>query len=178
MLVMFTHLQPNWRSVLSFSAYCLGSCMIALALTAYITQWQPDEIFAWLERVFSVGFILLFTLLLLAALYSAWLMPKAGRPDVWYEAAMQAAGGIATLALTFTLLGISLGIGALGEQDINPDSIQGIIQRLTRHFSTAFMTTVVGLPTAGLLRAVIAIRWVTHSKPENVGSSEDQTCAT
>lgn len=178
MSVGVTHRQPHWRSVLSFSVYCLGSCMIALALTAYATQWQPNEIFAWLEYVFSAGFILLFTPLLIAAVYSAWLMPKAERPEVWYETGMQAAGGIATLALTFTLLGISLGIGALGEQNINLDSIQAIIQRLTRHFSTAFMTTVVGLPTAGLLRAVIAIRWANHSKPKRDDCREVQTCAT
>ena len=31
--------------------------------------------------------------------------------DVWFEAGIQAANGVTTLALTFTLLGISLGIG-------------------------------------------------------------------
>ena len=65
--------------------------------------------------------------------------------------------GVATVALTFTLLGISLGIGGLSGTALTPDNVQGVIAELTGHFSVAFMTTVVGLPSAALLRAVVTL---------------------
>ncbi|PCJ38687.1 MAG: hypothetical protein COA99_11475, partial [Moraxellaceae bacterium] len=64
--------------------------------------------------------------------------------------------------------GISLGIGSLADKTIDPQSIQMIIQDLTKHFSTAFMTTVVGLPTANILRAAIALR---HVRLQSVNNS-------
>ena len=77
--------------------------------------------------------------------------------DVWLEAAVHLAGGVATVALTYTLLGISLGIGTLAGQPVNAETVQSIIGDLTSHFSLAFMTTVIGLPVSAALRAVIHI---------------------
>ena len=83
---------------------------------------------------------------------------KAGlNGDVWLEAAVHLAGGVATIALTYTLLGISLGIGTLAGQEVNAETVQSIIGALTSHFSLAFMTTVIGLPVSAALRAVIHI---------------------
>ncbi len=76
---------------------------------------------------------------------------------VYLEAGMQAANGISTLALTYTLFGISLGIGALAQESLSPDNINRVISILTSQFSIAFMTTVIGLPTAAIVRAWIAI---------------------
>ena len=76
---------------------------------------------------------------------------------VWVEIGLHAAGGIATLALTFTLLGISLGIGSLSDQTLSPETIQEVIKGLTEHFSMAFMSTVVGLPVSAALRAVLLV---------------------
>jgi hypothetical protein len=64
---------------------------------------------------------------------------------------------VSTVALTYTLLGISLGIGSLAGRPLDPTTIQPIITELTRYFSLAFMTTVVGLPTAAALRALVLI---------------------
>ena len=75
----------------------------------------------------------------------------------WNETGEHAANAVATLALTYTLLGISLGIGTLADQELTPQTIQPVIRGLTEHFSLAFMTTVVGLPTAAILRAIVAI---------------------
>ena len=75
----------------------------------------------------------------------------------WLVAGIQAANGVATLALTYTLLGISLGIGSLAGQELTPDTIQGVIKVLTENFSLAFMTTVVGLPTSALLRSLLLV---------------------
>ncbi|MFT5840733.1 MAG: hypothetical protein ACI9UT_003247 [Flavobacteriales bacterium] len=65
--------------------------------------------------------------------------------DFLYDVGMQAANGISILAMTFTLLGISLGIGCLSEQPVTPSSVKEIIGELTKQFSMVFMTTVVGL---------------------------------
>lgn len=138
-------------------AYALGGMVILLALVVYLTQWSAVEVFEWLESVFSVSFLLLFFLLVSLCLYAIYRLRNNLNPRFWLEAGLQASSGIATLALTFTLLGISLGIGALSEQTISPDTVQDIIKTLTRNFSTAFMTTVVGLPVANILRAAIVL---------------------
>ena len=70
---------------------------------------------------------------------------------------MQSANGVTTLALTYTLLGISLGIGSLAGQTLTPDTVQAVIRDLTANFSLAFMTTVVGLPASALLRAALTV---------------------
>jgi hypothetical protein len=84
--------------------------------------------------------------------------------DFLYDAGMQAANGISTLALTFTLLGISLGIGTLSEQPLTPSSVNEIIGELTKQFSMAFMTTVVGLPSSAILRAWVSLRYTKIEK--------------
>lgn len=85
----------------------------------------------------------------------------------WLEVGVQAANGVTTLALTFTLLGISLGIGGLAGQPLTPETVQPIIRQLTADFSLAFMTTVVGLPVSAGLRAALLI---THEKRIRDGS--------
>jgi len=76
---------------------------------------------------------------------------------IWTEGGLHAANSAATLALTYTLLGISLGVRTLADQELNTDTVQKVIGGLTEHFSVAFMTTVLGLPTAAGLRALISI---------------------
>ena len=76
---------------------------------------------------------------------------------IWTEGGLHAANGAATLALTYTLLGISLGVRTLADQELNTDTVQKVIGGLTEHFSVAFMTTVLGLPAAAGLRALISI---------------------
>ncbi len=105
-------------------------------------------------------------MLILATLY-CWqrLLARDLTPQqrlAWHEAGLHAANGIATLALTYTLFGISLGIGELAGQSLTPDTVQDIIRGLTERFSLAFMTTVIGLPISALLRALLSISaaWV------------------
>ena len=83
---------------------------------------------------------------------------------MWLEAGLQAANGITTLALTYTLLGISLGIGMLAERSLSPETVQGIVQDLTAQFSMAFLTTVIGLPLSAVLRTLLL---VSHARQSN-----------
>ena len=140
--------------------------ILLLAAAVYVTHLDIDSLFQWLKDVFGVGFTLIYVSLVGLSIYSGLALLRTSNPQFWYEAGMQSASAVATLALTFTLLGISLGIGTLAGQELSPDSVQPVIRELTRQFSTAFMTTVVGLPTSGLLRAFIALRAATLESQE------------
>ncbi|MBF0246733.1 MAG: hypothetical protein HQL36_01465 [Alphaproteobacteria bacterium] len=111
--------------------------------------------------MFGITFLIVFSVLVVTVLL-CWsrqtaLLDSSRIRLVWFEGGMQAAGGIATLALTFTLFGISLGIGTLADQSLSPETVPTIISELTRHFSMAFMTTVVGLPVSAALRALLIV---------------------
>lgn len=147
-------------------SYFLGAAVLALALALAMGAPEPGKILTWAGRVLGGVFISCLALLVLATLY-CWqrLLDQDLRPlqrRAWHEAGLHAANGIATLALTYTLFGISLGIGELAGQNLTPDTVQDVIRGLTERFSLAFMTTVIGLPASALLRALLSISaaWV------------------
>ncbi len=142
-------------------SYLLGGLTLVLAAVTYATAEPAASIVDWALGVFGTTFSALFITLSFAALLAWTRLVGDGLDDGafawWHTLGTHAANGVATLALTYTLLGISLGIGALAEQELSPSTIQAVIGSLTEHFSMAFMTTVVGLPTAAMLRALIAL---------------------
>lgn len=138
----------------------IGAIAIVFAMLSYLTNMQLADIFTWISAHFGITFCVLFIALILVSLHAIVRFSNTSKQAVfeyWQEVAQQCANGISTLALTFTLLGISLGIGALSEQSLSPDNVNNVISILTTQFSMAFMTTVVGLPTATALRAWISI---------------------
>ncbi len=142
-------------------SYLLGTLAVGLALAVAVTARDVPGIADWALRIFGPVFLLLFLGLVFTALIGLVRMTQgeaAGRRS-WFETGMQAASGVATLALTYTLLGISLGIGSLAGQELTPDTVQAVIRDLTANFSTAFMTTVIGLPTSAVLRALLMVAY-------------------
>jgi len=137
----------------------MGIIIISLALVSYATELPLSELFFWIERFFSSVFIAIYTFLVAIGIYAIVQLKQPELANYWQEVGLQAGNAIATLALTFTLLGISLGIGTLSEQPLSPENIQLIISGLTKQFSMAFMTTVIGLPTATVIRALISIKY-------------------
>ena len=139
----------------------LGTAVLGAAVASSVMGLGLREIADWAREVFSVTFMVLLAAMLAGFAYCLVRLVerrKAGlNGDVWLEAAVHLAGGVATIALTYTLLGISLGIGTLAGQEVNAETVQSIIGALTSHFSLAFMTTVIGLPVSAALRAVIHI---------------------
>ena len=139
----------------------LGAIVLGLAAAAMTTSAGIGEIVDWVHRSFGMSFLILFSSLVLFALYCWLRLQREGDGDsrrkVWLEAGMHAANGVATLGLTYTLLGISLGIAALSQHQLTPDNVQQVIGQLTRHFSMAFLTSVVGVPAAAGLRALILV---------------------
>lgn len=144
-----------------------GVGIILLALVSFVMQMNLADLFVWLEKVFSWSFIFCYSVLLVIGIYSGAKVKTANNTEYWYEVGSQVSNGIATLALTFTLLGISLGIGSLGQQSLTPESVHLVIGELTTHFSTAFMTTVIGLPTANLIRAWVSLRAIADTPDQN-----------
>jgi len=144
-------------------SYLLGFSVIGLASAVMITETQVGDIVAWSEKIFGTLFLTMFCGLVYVSALA--LVKVSGRPlgepgvRTWFEAGVQAANAIATLALTYTLLGISLGIGSLANHDLNPQTIQDVIKGLTDNFSMAFMTTVVGLPMSAGLRAALLVAY-------------------
>jgi hypothetical protein len=149
----------NWARPVALIS---GGGIITLALVTYIWNLDLGNVFNWFEQAFGPVFIVLYLGLVGLGLTAFFQISKDKDNEVWFEVGEQASSGISTLALTFTLLGISLGIESLSSQSLTPETIGSVIQELTRHFSTAFMTTVVGLPTAHCLRSALSIRWVSN----------------
>jgi hypothetical protein len=134
-----------------------GAVIILFAIVSLVTNMQVGDIVAWMAKYFGITFSVLFASLLLVSVYAIIKVSQRQSATFWAQVAAQAANGISTLALTFTLLGISLGIGALADQSLTPENVDTIISVLTAQFSMAFMTTVVGLPASTAVRAWLAI---------------------
>jgi len=143
------------------ASYLLGGLVLATAIAVTLLSQDVSSITGWALDVLGAGFLVLLTGLIFVTLFSLVRMNAAGTAhdsrEYWLVVGMQAANGVTTLALTFTLLGISLGIGSLAGQDLTPETVQGVIRDLTANFSLAFMTTVVGLPVSACLRALLVI---------------------
>jgi hypothetical protein len=145
------------------TAVLLGGVAVALALAVAATSMTPGAVMSWVQDVFGVTFIALFVGLILASLVCwAKLVQRPG-DRVWLQSGLQAANALTTLALTFTLFGISLGIGSLAEQNLTPETVQQVVRSLTERFSLAFMTTVAGLPASAALRTLLLI---THARQQ------------
>ena len=144
-------------------SYVLGTTAIGLAAVVLGSSMDVAGVIDWTTRIFGGLFLIMLVGLIYVAAVS-WVKisgSRASNPGVrtWFEAGIQASNGVSTLALTYTLLGISLGIGGLADQTLSPETIQDVIRGLTKHFSMAFMTTVVGLPISALLRAGLLVSY-------------------
>lgn len=138
----------------------LFATALGALLLIVLADIPPGQALAWALGALGPGYLALLLALVLIALMALIRVHDAPSVEdllLWRDAGLHAAGAIATMALTWTLLGISLGIGTLAETDLSPDTVQAVIAELTQHFSMAFLTTVIGLPVATLLRALIGI---------------------
>ena len=147
----------------SWLGYTLGSAVVLLAIASALSDHNSRTLVAvslsWAVEVLGVMFLAGLATLSATALY-CWrrlLSATAAKRMAWYVGGIEAAGGVATLALTYTLLGISLGIASLADQVLTPETVQAVIRNLTKEFSLAFMSTVIGLPLSAMLRALLSV---------------------
>ena len=154
-----------WRADLRFGVRALavlsGLVVIGLALIQLLFGVAPKDLFAAVKDMLGVLFIALAVGLVLTVMMAVArvcdVKLDGQSKSVWLHIGLHAANGIATVALTFTLFGISAGIGELAAGDLNIDTINTVIASLTDQFSMAFMTSVVGLPLAALMRVVVGV---------------------
>ncbi len=139
----------------------LGALAVAAAALALFGAVDLPQAASWTFDVLGAGFVVLLALLVFATAFCAVRVHDCEDDrdvcDHWFAAGTQSANGVATLALTYTLFGISLGIGSLAGQGLTPETVESVIRNLTASFSLAFMTTVIGLPLSALLRAALVV---------------------
>jgi hypothetical protein len=158
--VMRSENKPVNYSQIILSGF--AAIIIVLAAASFVTDMNLADILKWIEAYFGLSFTLFYLALMGVGLTAFVKIQQGIKPAFWFEVGQQAGNGISTLALTYTLLGISLGIGALSGQALTPESVQTLIGELTAQFSLAFMTTVVGLPSATLVRGLISIKYAAY----------------
>jgi len=154
-----------WRVNLGLGVRALavlgGLVVIGLALTLLLFGVAPKDLFAATKDTLGLLFIalafgLVLTVMIAVAKIRDTQLDRQLK-SVWLHIGLHAANGIATVALTFTLFGISAGIGELAAGDLNIDTINTVIASLTDQFGMAFMTSVVGLPLSALMRVVVGV---------------------
>jgi hypothetical protein len=159
--------MPKCDASLKALSLMLGSVVIGLAAIDLFSGWTVARLIKWAVNVLGLPFLLLLSVLVFISLLSVVKILEAGSIQndqlrdghraKWFQAGQQTCNGVATLALTFTLLGISLGIGQLSDSSLTPNNINEVIAGLTNHFSLAFMTSVIGLPLSAFLRTVLIV---------------------
>jgi hypothetical protein len=154
----------GFGSMMQALSLFLGLIVITITLTTLTTGMAPAQILWWGFDMLGGTFLLLLSALVITAMFCCVKLidsARDARPDMerqkWLQAGLQACNGIATLALTFTLLGISLGIGQLSNSSLTPESIDKVIASLTDDFSMAFLTSVIGLPLSAILRTCLIV---------------------
>ena len=143
----------------------LGAVVLVLATGRLLLDLPPGQAVSRAVAVVGPVFPALFAALVVLAGAAALRLARDPADRRWRQLGLQASSGIATVALTFTLLGISLGIGGLADRPLTPDSVQAVIGELTGRFALAFATTVIGLPAAAGLRALILVLAARESRP-------------
>lgn len=143
----------------------LGCSIIILLFYVLMTDKNPSYIFEWSTSVLGTTFIVILLLLTFGSVVCALNISNHNtlNKKFWFETGLQLSNLISTIALTYTLLGISLGIGELSSSKLEVDTINQTISRLTEQFSMAFMTSVIGLPLSGILRSFLII-YYEHSR--------------
>ena len=139
----------------------LGSSVLIILLYILITDNDPSLIVDWALSVLGTNFILIILFLTTSSVICILNIHNVNPINriFWFETGLQFSNLISTIALTYTLLGISLGIGELSSSKLDVETINITISKLTEQFSMAFMTSVIGLPLSGVLRSVLIISY-------------------
>ena len=150
-------------------SFFLGSLILILFFSVLITKNEPFYIFDWAVSVLGISFIILLFFLVFSSIICIMNICGSERyqKKFWFESGLQLSNLISTIALTYTLLGISLGIGELSSSNLDIDTINQTISKLTEQFSMAFMTSVIGLPLSGILRSILIICYEYDKQSKN-----------
>ena len=153
---MINYIKNSLENMSQVLSIFLGINVLVLGAYVIVTGNSPNELVNWSVSILGMSFTITLLLLLFGSIFCIYKIKNSyfNTNKFWFETGMQFANSISTLALTFTLLGISLGIGELAISKLDINSINETIGKLTNKFSMAFLTSVIGLPLSSLLRSI------------------------
>ncbi len=156
---MISIIKFSFNNLSQVLSIFLGSLTLILVGYMILTGNHPNKLINWSLSILGVSFVICLLTLSFAFLFCILRLKNVNLKlaKFWFETGLQFANGISTLALTFTLLGISLGIGELSISNLDISSINKTIGNLTNKFSMAFLTSVIGLPLSYLFRSILII---------------------
>jgi hypothetical protein len=142
-------------------SYFLGAVVLVFAAAVHLSGSDPAAVVAWGIATLGLPYTILLLVLSATACFAWVRLLETGPGDdtarFWLEVGLQATIAISTLALTYKLVGIALGIGSLSGQPLTPATVQPIIRDLSANFSLAFLTTAISLPVAMALRGLLLL---------------------
>lgn len=156
---MINYIKNSINSISQVLSLFLGITVLVLGAYVIITGNHPNEIVTWSISILGLSFVITLLILTFGSIFCIFNLKNLhfNTNKFWFETGVQFANSISTLALTFTLFGISLGIGELAISKLDINSINATIGKLTNKFSMAFLTSVIGLPLSSLLRSILII---------------------
>ena len=156
---MINYIKNSLENMSQVLSLFLGINVLVLGAYVIVTGNNPNELVNWSISILGMSFVITLSLLMFGSIFCIFKLKNSyfKTNKFWFETGIQFANSISTLALTFTLLGISLGIGELAISKLDIGSINETIGKLTNKFSMAFLTSVIGLPLSSLLRSILII---------------------
>lgn len=156
---MINYIKYSLDNISQVLSLFLGIVVLVIGSYVIITGNHPNELANWAISILGLSFLSTLFALTLGALFCILKLRNSylNTNKFWFETGIQFSNNISTLALTFTLLGISMGIGELAISKLDINSINATIGKLTNKFSMAFLTSVIGLPLSSLLRSMLII---------------------
>ena len=156
---MINYIKISIDNISQVLSLFLGVTVLMVCAYVILTGNHPNDLVNWSISILGLSFVVTLLVLIFGAIFCIFKLKKShfNTNKFWFETGMQFANSISTLALTFTLLGISLGIGELAISKLDINSINVTIGKLTNKFSMAFLTSVIGLPLSSLLRSILII---------------------
>jgi len=159
---MLNRLFENFAVLSRCFSYIGGAAIVGFAIILFFYGQTPGSFIGWIANMLSWSFICLLSSLVMACMFCVIKILNTPSNAVdqcqyWQQIGLQSSSAIATLALTYTLLGISMGIGSLSGHEMSADNVNQIISDLTAQFSMAFMTSVIGLPVSAAFRTILVV---------------------
>lgn len=158
---MIKLLLNKFNNISQSISWFIGSVAIMFFIYMMVTGQNPNILINWGVSTLGLLFIVIFITQLILTLFC---LVQLNQTEIqnrryWFEFGLQVSNSISTIALTFTLFGISIGIGELSTSNLDISTINKTIGKLTEQFSMAFMTSVVGLPTSAILKSILIINF-------------------
>ena len=162
--------------IVQSAGHVAGLMIIGIALITLLPEGASNLISTVGEFASIVGwpFLSVYGLLSVALMLTLLRIRSARRAGAdeartyWAHIGGQLCGLLSTIALVFTLWGLSQGVLLLGANQVTADTIDQLLSQLMTHFGVAFYSSIIGLPTAALGRVLVFVASSNTWKKENM----------